>query len=65
MTEQCCDAHYSSAYGTYPFSIVKLVRQGVTYFEAEWMPTHCHRRFTTKREATTFVKDHERRCYGR
>ena len=65
MNTECCPATFSSAYGTRMFTIVKRTRQGVATYEAEWMPTRCRKRFTTKREATAWVKDHERRCYGR
>jgi len=58
---ECCDAHYSAAHGTRMFSIVRTVRRGVAYFDAEWLPTRCRARFLTKREATTWVKAHEKR----
>lgn len=41
------------------------VRRGKKYFDAEWMPTRCRARFETKREATAFVKAHEKRAYGK
>lgn len=59
----CCPATYSPGYGTRQYSIVQRTRQGVRYFDAMWMPTNCHRLFRTKREATAFVKDHERRAF--
>lgn len=53
-----CDAHYSGAYGVYPWSIVRTTRQGVKYYTATWLPTGCHQMFNTKREATKFAKHH-------
>lgn len=61
----CCDAHYSSAYGTRPFSITMSTRHGVKRFMAEWLPTRCRKTFATKREATMFVKEHEKVAYKR
>lgn len=65
MDDVCCDAHYASTYGSRQFSITANTRGGVKRFTAEWLPTRCRRTFSTKREATQFVKDHENRCYGK
>lgn len=62
---ECCAATYAMGYGIHPYSIVQRTRAGVKFYEAEWMPTRCRRRFATKREATAFVKHHEHRCYSR
>ncbi len=61
----CCDAHFSSAYGTRMFSITQRTVNGVRFTYATWLPTNCTKRFATKREATAWVKAHERRCYGK
>jgi hypothetical protein len=52
-------------YGAYPFSITMETRQGRRGFRATWLPTNNSARFGTKREATAFVKAHERIAYGR
>lgn len=52
-------------YGTQPFSITAETRQGRKGFRATWMPSGSSARFATKREATAFIKAHERIAYGR
>ena len=59
----CCPATYSGAFGSRPFSITMSTRQGVKRFTAEWLPTRCRRTFPTKREATAFIKAHEKVAY--
>lgn len=59
---ECCAATYNSAYGTMQFSITQRTRSNFKYFEAEWLPTQCRAKFATKREATAWVKDHEKRA---
>ena len=48
------------AWGTHPFSIVKSVRRGITYYIATWFPTSETARFTSKRDATAWIKARER-----
>ena len=65
MTDSpCCPATFNSAYAT-QFSIVRRTRQGTAYFVAEWLPTRCRKSFPTKREATAWVKAHEKRFYSK
>ncbi len=59
---ECCPATYNSAYGMKQFSIVQRTSKGRKYFDAEWFSTRCRKKFTTKREATTWVKEHEKRA---
>ena len=51
--------------GGQPFSICVSVRRGVRGFEATWHPSGNTGRFASKREATAFVKAHERAFYAR
>lgn len=62
----CCAAATTGTggHGMYPFSIVKRTVRGQAGFEAEWYPTRCRRRFTSKGEATAFVKAHEAMAWG-
>lgn len=64
LAAPCCAATWRSG-TTDQFSIVRQVRQGVPGFVATWHGTDCHKRFATKREAVAWVKEHERRCYGK
>ena len=51
-------------FGTRPYSITIETRRGVKGFRATWLPTNNSARFAGKREATAFVKAHERIAYG-
>lgn len=52
-------------YGTQPFSITAETRGGRKGYRATWLPSNNSARFATKREATAFVKAHERVAYSR
>ena len=52
-------------YGSRPFSITAETRQGRKGYRATWLPTNNGARFATMRQATAFIKAHERIAYGR
>ena len=51
-------------YGTRPYAICAETRHGRKGFRATWLPSNSSARFASKREATAFIKAHERIAYG-